>query len=72
VHERVKALRRLSTLLTTFPWIDGRPREPAWLSAYNRSHLLLMGDITDFSGTPLEKLSGDGMFQHFRPLFKAH
>ena|SRR5215813_4418578 len=41
------------------------------LSAYNLSHLLLIGNTTDFSGTPLEKLAGDGMFQHFRPLFKG-
>jgi N-ethylmaleimide reductase len=30
-----------------------------------------MGNTTDFSGTPLEKLAGDGMFQHFRPLFNG-
>ena len=41
------------------------------LSNYNLSHLLLMGNTTDFSGTPLEKLAGDGMFQHFRPLFNG-
>src|SRR6202790_2485200 len=26
---------------------------------------------TDFSGTPLEKLVDDGMFRHFRPLYKG-
>jgi N-ethylmaleimide reductase len=41
------------------------------LNAYNLSHLLLMGNTTDFSGTPLEKLAGDGMFLHFRPLFNG-
>jgi N-ethylmaleimide reductase len=41
------------------------------LSAYDLSHLLLMGNTTDFTGTPLEKLSDDGMFRHFRPLFKG-
>src|SRR6201993_4507945 len=41
------------------------------LSSYKLSHLLIMGNTTDFSGTPLEKLAGDGMFQHFRPLFNA-
>jgi N-ethylmaleimide reductase len=30
-----------------------------------------MGNTTDFSGTPLEKLAGDGMFQHFRALFNG-
>jgi N-ethylmaleimide reductase len=41
------------------------------LSTYNLSHLLLMGNTTDFSGTPLEKLIGDGMFRYFRPLFNG-
>jgi N-ethylmaleimide reductase len=41
------------------------------LNSYNLSHLLLMGNTTDFSGTPLEKLAGDGMFQHFRPLYNG-
>jgi N-ethylmaleimide reductase len=41
------------------------------LSTYHISHLLLMGNTTDFSGTPLEKLADDGMFRHFRPLFKG-
>jgi len=30
-----------------------------------------MGNTTDFSGTPLEQLTGDGMFQPFRPLFNG-
>jgi N-ethylmaleimide reductase len=30
-----------------------------------------MGNTTDFSGTALEKLSDDGMFWHFRPLYKG-
>ena len=41
------------------------------LSSYKLSHLLLMGNTTDFTGTPLEKLADDGMFQHFRPLFNG-
>ena len=41
------------------------------LSTYDLSHLLLMGNTTDFSGTPLAKLADDGMFRHFRPLYKA-
>ena len=40
------------------------------LSGYGLSHLLLMGASTDFTGTPLEKLMGDGMFRHFRPIFR--
>jgi 2,4-dienoyl-CoA reductase-like NADH-dependent reductase (Old Yellow Enzyme family) len=27
---------------------------------------------TDFVGTPLEHLAGDGMFEHFRPLYNGH
>lgn len=41
------------------------------LGGYGPSHLLLMGNTTDFSGTPLERLVGDGMFRHFRPIFKG-
>ena len=39
------------------------------LNDYNLSHLLLMGNTTDFTGTPLAKLSGDGMFEYFRPIY---
>lgn len=42
------------------------------LNDYDLAHLLLMGATTDFSGTPLKRLAGDGMFQHFRPLYKGH
>jgi N-ethylmaleimide reductase len=41
------------------------------LNAFNLSHLLLMGNTTDFTGTPLEELAGDGMFRHFRHLFNG-
>ena len=41
------------------------------LNDYGLSHLLLMGNTTDFSGTPIEALSGDGMFEHFRPVFRG-
>jgi hypothetical protein len=30
-----------------------------------------MGNTTDFTGTPLEPLTGDGMFRHFRPIFRG-
>ena len=42
------------------------------LNDYNLAHLLLMGANTDFTGSPLEQLAGDGMFRHFRPLFHGH
>jgi N-ethylmaleimide reductase len=40
------------------------------LNDYSLSHLLMMGASTDFSGSPLAALAGDGMFQHFRPIYK--
>jgi N-ethylmaleimide reductase len=30
-----------------------------------------MGNTTDFTGTPLEPLMGDGMFRHFPPTFRG-
>jgi N-ethylmaleimide reductase len=42
------------------------------LSGYGLAHLLLMGATTDFTGSPLEHLAGDGMFRHFRPLYNGH
>src|SRR5258708_1043622 len=42
------------------------------LNDYHLAHLLLMGANTDFTGSPLEQLVGDGMFRHFRPLFHGH
>jgi len=41
------------------------------LNNYTLSHLLMMGASTDFSGSPIVSLAGDGMFQHFRPIFKG-
>src|ERR1700688_4791853 len=43
----------------------------AKLDGYGLSHLLLMGNTTDFTGTPLEPLMGDAMFRHFRPIFRG-
>jgi N-ethylmaleimide reductase len=52
----------------TLPMVEYAVRE---LSGYGLSHLLLMGNTTDFTGTPLESLMGDGMFRHLRPLFRG-
>lgn len=41
------------------------------LNDYDLSHLLLMGATTDFSGTPLESLASDGMFRHFRKIYRG-
>jgi N-ethylmaleimide reductase len=52
----------------TLPMAEYAIRE---LSGYGLSHLLLMGNTTDFTSTPLEPLMGDGMFRHFRPIFRG-
>ena len=52
----------------TLPMAEYAIRE---LNGYGLSHLLLMGAATDFTGTPLAPLMGDGMFRHFRPIFKG-
>ena len=38
------------------------------LNHYGLAHLLPMGATSDFSGGPLEHLTGNGMFRHFRSL----
>ena len=52
----------------TLPMAEYAIRE---LGGYGLSHLLMMGNTTDFTGTPLEPLMGDGMFRHFRPIFRG-
>src|SRR5277367_6140873 len=52
----------------TLPMAEYAIRE---LNGYGLSHLLLMGNTTDFTGTPLEPLIGDGMFRHFQPIFRG-
>ena len=42
------------------------------LNDYSLAHLLLMGATTDFTGTSLGDLAGDGMFRHFRRLYNGH
>jgi N-ethylmaleimide reductase len=42
------------------------------LNDYDLAHLLLMGATTDFTGSALEQLAGDGIFRHFRPLYQGH
>ena len=39
------------------------------LNDYSLTHLLLMGNTTDFANTPLDPLIDDGMFEHFRPIY---
>jgi len=42
------------------------------LNRYGLAHLLMMGANTDVSGGPLAHLAGDGMFEHFRRLYRGH
>ncbi len=42
------------------------------LNGYGLSHLLLMGAIADLTATPIPELAGDGMFQHFRDIFRGN
>jgi N-ethylmaleimide reductase len=41
------------------------------LNDYELSHLLLMGMMVDPTGGPLEELAGDGMFRHFRKVYRG-
>jgi len=41
------------------------------LNDYDLSHLLVMGARTDFSRTLLASLAGDGMFRHFRRIYRG-
>jgi N-ethylmaleimide reductase len=38
---------------------------------YGLLNLLLMRNTSDFAGTPLESPMDDGMFHHFRPIFRG-
>jgi len=52
--------------LATSEYVIGR------LNQYGLSHLLLMGAMADLSATPLAALAGDGMFRHFRTLYRGN
>src|SRR5579859_6519188 len=41
------------------------------LNDYDLAHLLMMAATTDFSDTPLASLAGDGMFRHFRRIYRG-
>jgi N-ethylmaleimide reductase len=42
------------------------------LNDYGLAHLLMMGATSDFAGTPLERLAGDRIFEHFRRIYNGH
>jgi len=52
----------------TLPMAEYAIRE---LGGYGLSQSLADGEHHDFTGTPLEPLMGDGMFRHFRPIFRG-
>jgi N-ethylmaleimide reductase len=39
------------------------------LNAYNLSHVLLMRQFADLSGTPIAALAGDAVVHHFREIY---
>jgi N-ethylmaleimide reductase len=41
------------------------------MSGYKLSHMLLMRQMADLSGTPLEHMSGDAVVHHFRQLYRG-
>ena len=41
------------------------------LAPYNLSHILLMRQMADLTGTPIEALSGDAVIYHFRNRYKG-
>jgi N-ethylmaleimide reductase len=51
--------------LSTFEYVIAR------LNDYELSHLLLMGQMADVSATPIAHLGGDGMFRHFRNVYRG-
>jgi N-ethylmaleimide reductase len=42
------------------------------LNEFDLSHLVLMGAMADLSATPLSAMSGDGMFRHFREIYRGN
>lgn len=42
------------------------------LNDFDLSHLLLMGAMADLSATPLAALAGNGMFTHFRKVYRGN
>jgi N-ethylmaleimide reductase len=39
------------------------------MSGYNLSHMFLMRQMADLTGTPIEQMSGDAVLHHFRSLY---
>jgi N-ethylmaleimide reductase len=56
-------LRSLPSTLETSEHVYRR------LNDYNLSHVMLMRQLADLTGTPLQALAGDAVFRHFRKLY---
>jgi N-ethylmaleimide reductase len=41
------------------------------LNDYNLSHVMLMRQLADLTGTPIQALEGDGVFYHFRKIYSG-
>ena len=52
--------------LPTSEYVMGR------LNEFDLSHVLLMGAMADLSATPLAALAGDGLFDHFRKVYRGN
>jgi N-ethylmaleimide reductase len=55
--------RSTSSTLPTAEYVYRR------LNGYQLSHVMLMRQLADLSGTPIESLQGDGVLSHFRKLY---
>jgi N-ethylmaleimide reductase len=57
------AFRASASTMETTEYVYSR------LSGYNLSHVLLMRQMANLSDTPIENLSGDNVFHHFRKFY---
>ena len=58
-------LRSIPTTLPTSEYVYRR------LDEYGLSHVMLMRQMADLQGTPLQQLQGDAVLQHFRKLYSG-
>jgi N-ethylmaleimide reductase len=60
---------RFRSLPSTLPTAEYVYRR---LNDYNLSYVMLMGQLADLAGTPLESLRGDAVFRHFRGIYSGN
>jgi N-ethylmaleimide reductase len=58
--------RSLPSTLPTTEYVYRR------LNDYNLAYVMLMGQMADLTGTPLENLGGDAVFRHFRRIYSGN